>query len=50
MVSHEIGFVKKFATKILFIDEGKISFFGTIEETLNSDNERLKDFLQKASN
>ena len=50
MVSHEMEFVKKFATKILFIDEGKISFLGTIEETLNSDNERLKDFLQKTGN
>lgn len=49
MVSHEMEFVKKFATKILFLDEGKISFLGTIDETLNSDNERLKEFLKRTS-
>lgn len=46
MVSHEMGFVKKFATKILFLDEGKVSFYGTIEEAFNNkDNKRLNDFL-----
>ena len=46
MVSHEMGFVKKFATKILFLDEGKVSFYGTVEEAFNNkDNKRLDDFL-----
>ena len=46
MVSHEMGFVKKFATKILFLDEGKGSFYGTVEEAFNNkDNKRLNDFL-----
>ena len=46
MVSHEMGFVKKFATKILFLDEGKVSFYGTVEEVFNNkDNKRLNDFL-----
>ena len=46
MVSHEMGFVKKFATKILFLDEGKVSFYGTVEEAFdNKDNKRLNDFL-----
>ena len=46
MVSHEMGFVKKFATKILFLDEGKVSFYGTVEEAFNNkDNKRLNDFL-----
>ena len=49
MVSHEMEFVKKFATKILFLDEGKVSFLGTIDEILNSNNERLKEFLDKTS-
>lgn len=49
MVSHEMEFVKKFATKILFLDEGKISFLGTIDEILNSNNARLKEFLDKTS-
>ena len=46
MVSHEMGFVKKFATKILFLDEGKVSFYGTVEEAFNNkNNKRLNDFL-----
>ena len=46
MVSHEMGFVKKFATRILFLDEGKVSFYGTAEEAFNNkDNKRLNDFL-----
>ena len=32
MVSHEMNFVKKFATKIMFLDEGKISFLGSVDE------------------
>lgn len=48
IVSHEMNFVKEFATKVLFLDEGEVSFFGTIEEGFNyPKNERLKDFLTK---
>jgi polar amino acid transport system ATP-binding protein len=49
LVSHEMEFVKKFATKILFLDEGKVSFFGTVKDAFNSDNERLKEFLNKTT-
>lgn len=46
MVSHEMGFVKKFTTKIVFLDEGKVSFYGTVEDAFNNkDNKRLNDFL-----
>ena len=46
VVSHEMNFVKKFASKILFIDDGKISFSGNTDEVFkNNDNERLVDFL-----
>ena len=47
MVSHEIEFVRKFATKILFLYDGEISFYGTFDEAINSNNERLKDFLDE---
>lgn len=51
MVSHEMGFVKKFATKILFLDEGKVSFYGTVEDAFNNkDNKRLNDFLHITKN
>ena len=50
MVSHEMNFVKKFATKVMFLDEGEISFLGTVVEAFSSDNERLKEFLTKTKN
>lgn len=50
IVSHEMNFIKKCATKLIFIDEGKISFLGTTKEAFNNqDNERLKDFLSKTT-
>lgn len=50
IVSHEMNFVRECANKILFIDEGVVSFFGTVEEALNNkSNERLNDFLNKTT-
>lgn len=50
MVSHEMEFVKKFATKIMFLDDGEFSFLGTVEEALqNKNNTRLKEFLLKTN-
>lgn len=48
LVSHEMSFVKKFANKILFLDDGKVSFLGSVDEALNNkNNERLSEFLSK---
>ena len=48
IVSHEMNFVKKFASRVLFLDEGVISFDGTVDEMVNNkDNDRLKEFLNK---
>ena len=50
IVSHEMNFVKKCANKVVFMDEGKISFSGTTSEVFNNkDNERLRDFLSKTN-
>lgn len=50
IVSHEMNFVRECANKILFIDEGIVSFFGTVEEAFNNkSNERLNDFLNKTT-
>ena len=50
IVSHEMNFVRKCANKVIFIDDGKISFYGTAKEAFsNRDNERLKDFLLKTN-
>lgn len=51
VVSHEMNFVKNFANRVLFIDDGKISFDGTVSEMYgNKDNVRLSEFLNKTTN
>jgi polar amino acid transport system ATP-binding protein len=48
IVTHEMGFAKEVANKVLFIDEGKILEEATPEEFFeNPKNPRLKDFLSK---
>ena len=50
IVSHEMNFVKSCANKVVFLDGGKVSFVGSVEEAFsNKDNERLKDFLEKTN-
>lgn len=45
VVTHEVSFVKKVATKIAFMDEGKIILTGTYDEMMKSENETVKLFL-----
>lgn len=48
IVSHEMNFVKKIANKVMFLDEGEISFLGSVKEAFGkTDNIRLKEFLSK---
>ena len=48
VVTHEMGFAKEVANRILFIDEGVIMEEGTPEEIFgNPQNERTKVFLSK---
>lgn len=50
IVSHEMNFVRSCANKIVFLDGGKVSFVGSVEEAFsNKDNERLKEFLEKTN-
>nr|WP_321259235.1 amino acid ABC transporter ATP-binding protein [uncultured Pseudodesulfovibrio sp.] len=48
VVTHEMGFAKEVADRVIFIDEGKVQV-DTDPETFfaHSDNPRLKDFLGK---
>ena len=47
-VTHEMGFAREVANKILFIDEGQILESGAPEEFFsNPKNPRLKEFLSK---
>ena len=48
IVTHEMGFAKEVATRVLFMDGGKIMEDNTpIELFDNPQNERLKTFLSK---
>lgn len=48
IVTHEMGFAREVADKIIFIDEGKIKEEGTSDEIFgNPKDARLKDFLSK---
>ena len=48
IVTHEMGFAKEVANKVLFIDEGQILESGSPEEFFgNPKNPRLKEFLSK---
>ncbi|MGN0380196.1 MAG: amino acid ABC transporter ATP-binding protein [Butyrivibrio sp.] len=48
IVTHEMGFAREVATKVLFIDEGQILESGTPDEIFeNPENPRLKEFLSK---
>lgn len=51
VVSHEMSFIKKFATKVIFMEDGKIIEQGTSEEIFNHPkDDRLKEFLSKVEN
>lgn len=50
LVTHEINFALKVATKIIFMDEGQIAFEGTPDEFTKVDNKRIKQFLGKYEN
>lgn len=47
-VTHEMGFAREVASRVIFIDEGRIAECGTPAEIFgNPKNRRLKDFLSK---
>lgn len=48
IVTHQMGFVREVANKVLFMDEGYVVAQGTPEEVFDkSENERVKTFLKK---
>ncbi len=48
VVTHEMGFAKEVATRVIFMDEGQIKEQGEPEEFFgNPKDERLKEFLSK---
>jgi polar amino acid transport system ATP-binding protein len=48
VVTHEMGFAKEVADRVVFMDEGRIVEIGTPDEIFNQPkSERLRDFLAK---
>ena len=48
VVTHEMGFAREVASRVIFMDEGKIMESGTPEQIFeNPQNERTKSFLSK---
>jgi polar amino acid transport system ATP-binding protein len=48
VVTHEMGFAREVATRVLFMDEGRIMEQGTPEQIFGDpQNDRTKEFLSK---
>ena len=48
VVTHEMGFAKEVATRVIFMDEGQIKEQGTPEEFLRKpEGSELQEFLSK---
>jgi polar amino acid transport system ATP-binding protein len=48
VVTHEMGFAKEVADKVIFMEDGIISEIGTPDEIFqNPKNQRLQEFLGK---
>ena len=46
VVSHEMNFIKNCASRVLFLENGKIEFDGTVSDAFDKkENKRLNDFL-----
>lgn len=47
VVSHEMDLIKTYATKVLFLADGKVLEYGEPSKILNSNNEKVKKFLEQ---
>ena len=47
MVTHEVASILRIADSIVFLEEGKIIFRGTLKNALGSDNANVKEFFKK---
>jgi phospholipid/cholesterol/gamma-HCH transport system ATP-binding protein len=45
VVTHDMRFAKKLADRVVFLDQGKVRFFGTMEEMERSDDPTVREFL-----
>jgi glutamine transport system ATP-binding protein len=50
IVTHEVGFAEKVASRLIFIDKGRIAEDGKPADLVNNPpSERLREFLQHVS-
>ena len=47
VVTHEMGFAREVASRVLFMDDGMVVEEGSPEEVFHSDNRRMQEFLGK---
>ena len=45
VVTHDMGFARRLADRVVFLHEGKVRFFGTVEEMDQSGDPVLEEFL-----
>ena len=46
VVSHEMNFIKEFAQRIIYIDNKEVISDASVNDTFNTNNENLKEFLK----
>ncbi len=46
VVTHDMRFAERLADHVMFLHQGKVHFFGTMEEMKESDDEILRQFLE----
>jgi len=46
VVTHEVGSIKRIASRIIYLHEGSVIFSGTLNDALNSENEQLVNFFK----
>lgn len=47
IITHEVASILRIADRIIFLDQGKVVFYGTLKEALRSDNDQVHDFFDK---
>lgn len=47
VVTHDVRLARKLADRLVFLDEGRVAFFGTVEEMARVSERNLRAFLQQ---
>lgn len=46
VVTHDLELMRKVADRVVFLSEGNVAYFGTVEGLEDCDNEQIQDFLK----